>query len=100
MKKQKINSIKDIEEILFKSLKNDKEMQRVILKARKILGNNTLADFSRVFQREYARIIREVAKTQGNVPNDMKNLNDVRKLQTKLETRYNTYLNNINQQKF
>ena len=97
MNRQKIDSIKDIEEILFESLKNDKGMQRVILKARENLGNNTLADFSSVFQREYVSIIQDVAKMQGNIPDDMKNLNDIKKLQIDLETRYNTYLNNITQ---
>lgn len=99
----KINSIKDISDTLYETLKNDEDLQKTALKAKKIvLGNNTLADFNfkladfnRVFQREYAGVMREVAERQGNVPDDMKSLDNVRKLKEELEHRYDEYLNEL-----
>lgn len=91
-KQNVVNSIKDISDILYETLINDENLQRTVLKSRQILGNNTLADFSSVFQREYARVMREVAKIQGNIPSDIKSLDNVKKLKIELEHRYNEYL--------
>ncbi|HEO3244242.1 TPA: DEAD/DEAH box helicase family protein [Streptococcus agalactiae] len=99
LKYPKINSIKDISDTLYETLKNDEDLQRTVLKAREILGNNTLADFSGVFQREYARVMREVAERQGNLPDDMKSLDDVKKLRIELEHRYNEYLSELSKEK-
>lgn len=99
LKYSKINSIKDISDTLYETLKNDEDLQRTVLKAREILGNNTLADFSSVFQREYARVMREVAERQGNLPEDMKSLDDVKKLRIELEHRYNEYLSELSKEK-
>ena len=84
---------------MYETLKNDEDLQRTVLKAREILGNNTLADFSGVFQREYARVMREVAERQGNLPDDMKSLDDVKKLRIELEHRYNEYLSELSKEK-
>ncbi|NQR01221.1 DEAD/DEAH box helicase family protein [Streptococcus suis] len=99
IKYPKINSIKNISDTLYETLKNDEDLQRTVLKARQILGNNTLADFSSVFQREYAKVMREVAKRQGNLPDDMKSLDDVKKLRIELEHRYNEYLSELSKEK-
>ncbi|SQC98931.1 Uncharacterised protein [Fusobacterium necrophorum subsp. necrophorum] len=99
IKYPQINSIKNISDILYETLKNDEDLQRTVLKARQILGNNTLADFSSVFQREYAKVMREVAKRQGNLPDDMKSLDDVKKLRIELEHRYNEYLSELSKEK-
>lgn len=95
----RVNSIRDIAEPLFETLKSDEDLQRVVLKAREILGNNTLADFSGVFQREYAKVMREVAQRQGNLPDDMKSLDEVKKLRVQLEHRYNDYLSELSAEK-
>ena len=92
-------TFKNISDTLYETLKNDEDLQRTVLKARQTLGNNTLADFSSVFQREYAKVMREVAKRQGNLPDDMKSLDDVKKLQVELEHRYNEYLRELSKDK-
>lgn len=99
IKYPQINSIKNISDILYETLKNDEDLQRTVLKARQTLGNNTLADFSSVFQREYAKVMREVAKRQSNLPDDMKSLDDVKKLRIELEHRYNEYLSELSKEK-
>lgn len=95
----KINSIKDISDTLYEILKNDKDLQRIVLKAREILGNNTLANFSGVFAREYVRVRNEVIKRQGNLPEDMKSYDNIRKLEVELEHRYNKYLSELSETK-
>ena len=92
---EKIHSIKDISDTLYEILKNDKDLQRIVLKAREILGNNTLANFSGFFAREYVRVRNEVIKRQGNLPEDMKNHDNIRKLEVELEHRYNEYLSEL-----
>ena len=91
---EKIISIYQIEDILFDVLVKDKVLENEIIKARENLGNNTLASFNSVFQREYAKIMREVADKQGNLPDDMKSIDKVKELGIRIEHRYREYLNN------
>lgn len=91
---EKIISIDQIEDILFDVLVKDKVLENEIIKARENLGNNTLASFNSVFQREYAKIMREVADKQGNFPDDMKSIDKVKELGIRIENRYREYLNN------
>lgn len=91
---EKIISIDQIEDILFDVLVKDKVLENEIIKARENLGNNTLASFDSVFQREYAKIMREVADKQGNLPDDMKSIDKVKELGIRIENRYREYLNN------
>ena len=91
---EKIISIDQIEDILFDVLVKDKVLENEIIKARENLGNNTLASFNSVFQREYAKIMREVADKQGNLPDDMKSIDKVKELGIRIENRYREYLNN------
>ncbi len=91
---EKIISIDQIEDILFDVLVKDKVLENEIIKARENLGNNTLASFNSVFQREYAKIMREVADKQGNLPDDMKSIDKVKELGIRIEHRYREYLNN------
>lgn len=91
---EKIISIDQIEDILFDVLVKDKVLENEIIKARDNLGNNTLASFNSVFQREYANIMREVADKQGNLPDDMKSIDKVKELGIRIEHRYREYLNN------
>ena len=91
---EKIISIDQIEDILFDVLVKDKVLENEIIKARENLGNNTLASFNSVFQREYAKIMREVADKQENLPDDMKSIDKVKELGIRIEHRYREYLNN------
>lgn len=91
---EKIISIDQIEDILFDALVKDKVLENEIIKARDNLGNNTLASFNSVFQREYSKIMREVADKQGNLPDDMKSIDKVKELGIRIEHRYREYLNN------
>lgn len=91
---EKIISIDQIEDILFDVLVKDKVLENEIIKARENLGNNTLASFNSVFQREYAKIMREVADKQGNLPDDMKSIDKVKELSLRTQNRYRQYLNN------
>lgn len=91
---EKIISIDQIEDILFDVLVKDKVLENEIIKARENLGNNTLASFNSVLQREYAKIMREVADKQGNLPDDMKSIDKVKELGIRIENRYREYLNN------
>lgn len=91
---EKIISIDQIEDRLFDVLVKDKALENEIIKARENLGNNTLASFNSVFQREYAKIMREVADKQGNLPDDMKAIDKVKELGIRIENRYREYLNN------
>ena len=91
---EKIISIDQIEDILFDVLVKDKVLENEIIKARENLGNNTLASFNSVFQREYAKIMREVADKQRNLPDDMKSIDKVKELGIRVEHRYREYLNN------
>lgn len=91
---EKIISIEQIEDRLFDVLVKDKALENEIIKARENLGNNTLASFNSVFQREYAKIMREVADKQGNLPDDMKSIDKVKELGIRIENRYREYLNN------
>lgn len=91
---EKIISIDQIEDILFDVLVKDKVLENEIIKARDNLGNNTLASFNSVFQREYAKIMREVADKQRNLPDDMKSIDKVKELGIRIEHRYREYLNN------
>lgn len=91
---EKIISIDQIEDRLFDVLVKDKALENEIIKARENLGNNTLASFNSVFQREYAKIMREVADKQGNLPDDMKAIDKVKELAIRIENRYREYLNN------
>ncbi|HCQ5647840.1 TPA: DEAD/DEAH box helicase family protein, partial [Clostridioides difficile] len=91
---EKIISIDQIEDILFDVLVKDKVLENEIIKARENLGNNTLASFNSVFQREYVKIMREVADKQGNLPDDMKAIDKVKELAIRIENRYREYLNN------
>ncbi|HEO0015606.1 TPA: DEAD/DEAH box helicase family protein [Streptococcus agalactiae] len=91
---EKIISIDQIEDILFDVLVKDKVLENEIIKARDNLGNNTLASFNSVFQREYSKIMREVADKQGNLPDDMKSIDKVKELGIRIEHRYREYLNN------
>ncbi|MGR5590158.1 helicase-related protein [Peptoniphilus grossensis] len=91
---EKIISVDQIEDILFDALVKDKVLENEIIKARDNLGNNTLASFNSVFQREYAKIMREVADKQGNLPDDMKSIDKVKELGIRIEHRYREYLNN------
>lgn len=91
---EKIISVDQIEDILFDVLVKDKVLENEIIKARDNLGNNTLASFNSVFQREYAKIMREVADKQGNLPDDMKSIDKVKELAIRIENRYREYLNN------
>ena len=91
---EKIISIDQIEDILFDALVKDKVLENEIIKARDNLGNNTLASFNSVFQREYSKIMREVADKQGNLPDDMKSIDKVKELGVRIEHRYREYLNN------
>ncbi|HER9108086.1 TPA: DEAD/DEAH box helicase family protein [Streptococcus pyogenes] len=91
---EKIISVDQIEDILFDVLVKDKVLENEIIKARDNLGNNTLASFNSVFQREYAKIMREVADKQGNLPDDMKSIDKVKELGIRIEHRYREYLNN------
>lgn len=91
---EKIISINQIEDRIFDVLVKDKVLENEIIKARENLGNNTLASFNSVFQREYAKIMREVANKQGNLPDDMKAIDKVKELGIRIENRYREYLNN------
>lgn len=91
---EKIISIDQIEDILFDVLVKDKVLENEIIKARENLGNNTLASFNSVFQREFAKIMREVADKQRNLPDDMKSIDKVKELGIRIEHRYREYLNN------
>ena len=91
---EKIISINQIEDKIFDVLVKDKALENEIIKARENLGNNTLASFNSVFQREYAKIMREVADKQGNLPDDMKSIDKVKELGIRIEHRYREYLNN------
>lgn len=91
---EKIISINQIEDRIFDVLVKDKVLENEIIKARENLGNNTLASFNSVFQREYAKIMREVADKQGNLPDDMKSIDKVKELGIRIEHRYRQYLNN------
>ncbi len=91
---EKIISIDQVEDILFDVLVKDKVLENEIIKARENLGNNTLASFNSVFQREYAKIMREVADKQRNLPDDMKSIDKVKELGIRIEHRYREYLNN------
>ena len=91
---EKIISINQIEDRIFDVLVKDKVLENEIIKARENLGNNTLASFNSVFQREYAKIMREVADKQGNLPDDMKAIDKVKELAIRIENRYREYLNN------
>ncbi len=91
---EKIISINEIEDRIFDVLVKDKVLENEIIKARENLGNNTLASFNSVFQREYAKIVREVADKQGNLPDDMKAIDKVKELAIRIEHRYREYLNN------
>lgn len=91
---EKIISINEIEDRIFDVLVKDKVLENEIIKARENLGNNTLASFNSVFQREYAKIMREVADKQGNLPDDMKSIDKVKELGIRIEHRYREYLNN------
>lgn len=91
---EKIISINQIEDRIFDVLVKDKVLENEIIKARENLGNNTLASFNSVFQREYAKIMREVADKQGNLPDDMKSIDKVKELGIRIENRYREYLNN------
>lgn len=91
---EKIISIDQIEDRLFDVLVKDKALENEIIKARENLGNNTLASFNSVFQREYVKIMREVADKQGNLPDDMKSIDKVKELGIRIENRYREYLNN------
>ena len=91
---EKIISINQIEDRIFDVLVKDKVLENEIMKARENLGNNTLASFNSVFQREYAKIVREVADKQGNLPDDMKAIDKVKELAIRIEHRYREYLNN------
>ena len=91
---EKIISINEIEDRIFDVLVKDKVLENEIIKARENLGNNTLASFNSVFQREYAKIMREVADKQGNLPDDMKSIDRVKELSIRTENRYREYLNN------
>lgn len=91
---EKIISIDQIEDRIFDVLVKDKVLENEIIKARENLGNNTLASFNSVFQREYAKIMREVADKQGNLPDDMKSIDKVKELGIRIENRYREYLNN------
>lgn len=91
---EKIISINQIEDRIFDVLVKDKVLENEIIKARENLGNNTLASFNSVFQREYAKIMREVADKQENLPDDMKAIDKVKELGIRIENRYREYLNN------
>ena len=91
---EKIISIDQIEDRIFDVLVKDKVLENEIIKARENLGNNTLASFNSVFQREYAKIMREVADKQGNLPDDMKSIDKVKELSLRTQNRYRQYLNN------
>ena len=91
---EKIISINQIEDRIFDVLVKDKVLENEIIKARENLGNNTLASFNSVFQREYVKIMREVADKQGNLPDDMKAIDKVKELAIRIENRYREYLNN------
>lgn len=91
---EKIISINQIEDRIFDVLVKDKVLENEIIKSRENLGNNTLASFNSVFQREYAKIMREVADKQGNLPDDMKSIDKVKELAIRIENRYREHLNN------
>ena len=91
---EKIISINQIEDRIFDVLVKDKVLENEIIKARENLGNNTLASFNSVFQREYAKIMREVADKHRNLPDDMKSIDKVKELGIRIEHRYKEYLNN------
>ena len=91
---EKIISINEIEDRIFDVLVKDKVLENEIIKARENLGNNTLASFNSVFQREYAKIMREVADKQGNLPDDMKSIDKVKELSLRTQNRYRQYLYN------
>lgn len=91
---EKIISINQIEDRIFDVLVKDKVLENEIIKARENLGNNTLASFNSVFQREYAKIMREVADKQGNLPDDMKSIDKVKELSLRTHNRYRQYLYN------
>ncbi|MDO5714215.1 MAG: helicase-related protein [Tissierellia bacterium] len=92
---KKVISINEIENRLFEVLINDESLAKEIIKARETLGNNTLASFHSVFQREYAKIMREVADSQGNLPEDMKTIDNVNSFRLKIEKRYEEYLEDL-----
>ena len=92
---EKILSINQIEDRLFNVLVKDKNLEKEIIKARENLGNDTLASFNSVFQREYAKIMREVSHKQDNLPDDMKSIGSVRKLSIRIQNRYREYLDNL-----
>ena len=91
---ENIISINQIEDRIFDVLVKDKVLENEIIKARENLGNNTLASFNSVFQREYAKIMREVADKQGNLPDDMKSIDKVKELSLRTQNRYRQYLYN------
>ena len=91
---EKIISIDQIEDRLFDVLVKDKVLENEIINARENLGNSTLASFNSIFQREYAKIMREVADKQENLPDDMKAIDKVKELGIRIENRYREYLNN------
>lgn len=92
---EKVLSINQIEDRLFNVLVKDKNLEKEIIKARENLGNDTLASFNSVFQREYAKIMREVSHKQDNLPDDMKSIGSVRKLSIRIQNRYREYLDNL-----
>ena len=92
---EKVLSINQIEDRLFDVLVKDKSLEEEIIKARENLGNDTLASFNSVFQREYAKIMREVSHKQDNLPDDMKSIESVRKLSIRIQNRYREYLDNL-----
>lgn len=99
----KINSIDDIKDRLFDTLKNDENLLKEIIKAREVLNTDTLANFRGVFQREYAKILRDTAKNQGDLPDDMKKEDEVKNLEIELENRYKKFLaeiSNIKEQQY
>ena len=73
-------------------LKKNDSLYQEIKKARETLKNKTLANFHGVFQREYADIMRQVAKNQKQLPEDMKSIKGVNNFEFDVKNKFKKYI--------
>lgn len=88
----KVNSLNDVESIILDRLKKNDSLYQEIKKARETLKNKTLANFHGVFQREYADIMRQVAKNQKQLPEDMKSIKGVNNFEFDVKNKFKKYI--------
>lgn len=85
-----------LKEGILEKLKNNEDLINEIIKAREVLGTNTLASFNGIFQMEYANAIRQISKDQ-NLPDDMKSIDSVNKFKQEVEKEFRSFIDdNIN----